>query len=238
MRIAIVDDDPAAREELAALLTARLPGTVPALFPDGESFLAAFAPGDYDLVLLDIFMGGCTGVDVARQVRTVDDRVRLVFCTTSNGFASESYQVGATDYLQKPFDEQRVQAMLRRVDPQLLEQQRTVTLPDGQQVRLSAVVYADYAEHRVTLHLTDGSAVRQRCAFARIQELLCGSGRFFSPCKGVVVNFEQVAARQTAQDTFVLTDGTVVPISRRRQKAVVEAYAAFCFQRLRREATE
>ena len=236
MRIAIVDDDPAARQKLATLLAERLPGTVPALFSDGESFLAAFAPGDYDLVLLDIFMGGCTGVDVARQVRAADDGVRLVFCTTGNGFASESYQVGATDYLQKPFDADRVAAMLRRVDPQLVERQRTVTLPDGQQVRPAAVVYADFEDHRVVLHLTDGTALRQRCPFARVEALLCGSGQFFSPCKGVVVNFEQVAARQTEQDTFLLTDGTVVPISRRRQKAVVEAYAAFCFDRLRKEA--
>ena len=40
-------------------------------------------------------MGDLTGVDVARKIRETDHNVRLVFCTTSNDFANESYEVAA-----------------------------------------------------------------------------------------------------------------------------------------------
>ena len=43
----------------------------------------------------EFFMGDLTGVDVARKIRETDHNVRLVFCTTSNDFASESYEVAA-----------------------------------------------------------------------------------------------------------------------------------------------
>lgn len=55
--------------------------------------MAAWTPGMCDLVILDIFMGGVTGMDVAREIRRSDREVKLVFCTTSNEFASESYEV-------------------------------------------------------------------------------------------------------------------------------------------------
>ena len=64
-------------------------------FSSGEEFLSRFTAGLYDLVILDIFMGDLTGVDVARKIRETDHNVRLVFCTTSNDFASESYEVAA-----------------------------------------------------------------------------------------------------------------------------------------------
>ena len=64
-------------------------------FSSGEEFFSRFTAGLYDLVVLDIFMGDLTGVDVARKIRETEHNVRLVFCTTSNDFASESYEVAA-----------------------------------------------------------------------------------------------------------------------------------------------
>ena len=90
MRVAFVDDDP---NELKILHTYFNDLTDPSTisiddFSSGEEFLSRFTAGLYDLVTLDIF-------DVARKIRETDHNVRLVFCTTSNDFASESYEVAA-----------------------------------------------------------------------------------------------------------------------------------------------
>ena len=97
MRVAFIDDDP---NELKILHTYFNDLTDPSTisiddFSSGEEFLSRFTAGLYDLVILDIFTGDLTGVDVARKIRETDHNVRLVFCTTSNDFASESYEVAA-----------------------------------------------------------------------------------------------------------------------------------------------
>ena len=97
MRVAFIDDDP---NELKILHPYFNDLTDPSTisiddFSSEEEFLSRFTAGLYDLVILDIFMGDLTGVDVARKIRETDHNVRLIFCTTSNDFASESYEVAA-----------------------------------------------------------------------------------------------------------------------------------------------
>ena len=97
MRVAFIDDDPNEIKKINKYFNDLTdPSTISIDdFSSGEEFLSRFTAGLYDLVILDIFMGDLTGVDVARRIRETDHNVRLVFCTTSNDFASESYEVAA-----------------------------------------------------------------------------------------------------------------------------------------------
>ena len=108
----------------------------------------------------------------------------------------------------------------------------TVILPDGATVALRSILYADYAAHCVTLHRQGGQCTVCRAAFAQVEALLCAYPYFFSPSKGIVVNFYEVAAQKG--DTFQMSDGSVLPISRRRAREVLDAYSSFLFQRLRK----
>lgn len=56
-------------------------------------------------------MEDITGVDTARAIRKIDEDVKLIFITTSNEFASESYEVKAEDYLIKPFNKERLEKL-------------------------------------------------------------------------------------------------------------------------------
>lgn len=232
MRIAVVDDDRRAYEHLSACLADLLTGmSAPLYFPSGEAFLHEWQPDDFDLIILDIFMGKLHGMDVARAIRKRDKTVKLVFCTTSNEFASESYEVDACYYLRKPFGRDRVKAMLDRLDLAEVEKRRAVKLPDGTSIILRGIFYADCASHCVFLHGKRGSTVT-RAAFSEIEALLCAYPYFCSTSKGVIVNFYEVTA-QTG-NTFQLSDGSTVPISRRRAKDVLDAYSSFRFELLRR----
>lgn len=61
-------------------------------------------------------MDKLTGMEVAREIRKTDNNVKIVFSTSGNEFASESYEVNARYYLHKPFGIERVKAMLDRID--------------------------------------------------------------------------------------------------------------------------
>lgn len=233
MKIAIVEDDIQMYEHLQTCLYELLGSSAEYIyFPSGEFFLQTWQPGTFELIILDIFMDRLTGMDVAREIRKSDREVRLVFSTTSNEFASESYEVNACYYLLKPFGKDRVKAMLDRIDLAQLEKMRTVQLPDGTTIVLRDIIYADYAAHCTTLHCKHGRNSSVRANFSEIEKLLSVYPYFFSPSKGLIVNFYEVAAQNA--DTFTMSDGCLIPISRRKAKEVKEAYSSFLFEQLRK----
>ena len=233
MKIAIVDDDIKMYDRLRGFLNDLLGNFARiSYFESGEDFLSAWKSGEFDLIILDIFMSKLTGMEVAREIRKTDKDVRLVFATTSNEFASESYEVDACYYLHKPFGRDRVKAMLDRLNLAQMEQMRTVKLPDGTAVLLRNIIYADFASHCVTLHCKRGGDVAVRASFSEIEPILCAYPYFFSPSKGMLVNFYEVAAVEG--DTFKMSDGHLIPISRRKSKEVLEAYSSFRFRLLRK----
>ena len=116
MRVALVDDN---KNDLALLHEYISEQTAHSCqidtFSSGESFLSCWQMGAYDLVVLDIFMGKMTGIEVAEKLRETDKNVHIAFGTSSNEFASESYDLNACYYLCKPFQADKVKAMLDRI---------------------------------------------------------------------------------------------------------------------------
>ena len=66
MRIALVDDDPTVRQQMETWIR-ELTGNAAHIrtYSSGESFLSDWSAGTFDLIVLDIFMTGLTGMDVA-----------------------------------------------------------------------------------------------------------------------------------------------------------------------------
>ena len=233
MKIALVDDDKEALDSLCTYITDLIStGAELNRFFSAEEFLSHWQPGAYDLIILDIFMDNLTGMDAAQKIRETDKSVKIVFGTSSNEYASESYEVNACYYLRKPFREVNVKSMLDRLDLEKMELSRTARLPDGQSVILRNIIYADFDAHRVTIHNKSTNDTVLRISFAEIEPVLCAHPYFFSPSKGVIVNFYEVADQQN--NLFLMTDGTRIPISRRKAKETSDAYAAFRFNALRK----
>jgi DNA-binding LytR/AlgR family response regulator len=174
-------------------------------------------------------------VEVAKQIRRTDMDVKLVFCSHSNEFATESYEVNAQYYLLKPATQGSIVNMLQRLNLDLIQRQQFVTLPDGHDVILRDILYTEYYNHVVTICLKNAQPHRVRANHAAIEELFASCGFIHSPCKGMLVNFYEVTA--ATDDSFTMSDGTVIPISRRRNKEIQSSYIKFRFQKLRSEVT-
>ena len=239
MKIALVDDEIIQLQHLNELLSAELNAKLPNsphwvdTYRSGQSFLDHWQSGKYDVIVLDIFMGGITGVDVAKIIRLTDPDVKLVFCSRSNEFAAESYQVNAQYYLVKPATPGSVANMLQRLNLELIQLGQSVTLPDGHNLILRQLLYTEYYNHVVTLHLKNGEDYRLRTNHTTVEELLTPCGYIHSPTKGILVNFHEVT--QCTEDSFTLSDNTVLPISRRKSKEIQAAFTRFNFHKMRSE---
>ena len=161
-----------------------------------------------------------------------DKNVHIAFGTSSNEFASESYDLNACYYLCKPFQADKVKAMLDRIGSDEIDRMRSVKLPDGQNVILRNVIYIDCASHIVTIHCTDGENIVSRNSFAEIESIFCSHSYFYTSTKGVIVNFYEIT--QQKSDLFIMSDGTHIPISRRKSRETLDAFAQFRFSDLRK----
>ena len=112
-RALIVDDESPAREELRHLLAAFDDVVVVGEATTAEEAELLIASVAYDLVFLDIRMPGMGGIALAQ--RLVEQRgPAVVFTTAFPDHAVDAFELGATDYLVKPFDAHRLRRAVDR----------------------------------------------------------------------------------------------------------------------------
>ena len=124
MRVLLIDDD----ARLAELLDGNLGPQGVALVHagGGQAGLAALAGGGFDAVLLDVMMPGLDGLSVLRRLRDAGHRVPVIMLTARGDEADRvvGLELGADDYVAKPFSPRellaRLRAVLRRAQPDAL----------------------------------------------------------------------------------------------------------------------
>lgn len=111
LRIALCDDEEKQLNHSAAMLNTHfssrpdLSGQVET-FRNGSVLLArAEKAGGFDLYVLDILMPELSGIDTGRRLRALGDGGEIIYLTSSNDFAADSYDVRAFFYLLKPVNE-------------------------------------------------------------------------------------------------------------------------------------
>lgn len=106
--VIIVDDDSAVRSSTARLLERE--GYSVQCFANGEAFLAASISPNTVGVILDNRLPGMSGLDVLRALELKRDSVPIVMITGHGdiGLAVEAMKLGATDFLEKPYQPQQL----------------------------------------------------------------------------------------------------------------------------------
>ena len=112
--IAVVDDDPALLDALAILLDAE--GMTVVGFGSAEDFLKSPRLHDAGCAVLDLNLAGMDGMELFNRVRAARPRLPVIFLTGygSVPLAVEALKGGAIDFIQKPFDPDRLLACLRQ----------------------------------------------------------------------------------------------------------------------------
>ena len=108
-----MDDESAIRESLQTLL--ELEGYEVDIACDGEEGLARLADRPYDLVLLDFAMPDRNGIDILRDIRERDAELAVIMITAYGTVenAVNAMQSGATNFIQKPWDNEKLLADVR-----------------------------------------------------------------------------------------------------------------------------
>ncbi len=222
LTIAICDDDAADRAKLQDMLKHFLDrrGINAKLFtydnPDKLHLAVESRAPRFDIIFLDIIMGDTNGMAYARLLRRQDTRVKIIFLTSSTDYVYEGYEVNAAGYLVKPVKNDQVAKVMDKAIEQIADAgkdslyvtSRGVT----QRIPASDILYVESDNNKVNVVLAKTGAkiavYTKLDAFEQTQP----SKIFIRSHKSYLVNFLHI--EKYAHDTFILTDGTVIPISR------------------------
>ena len=224
LRIAICDDEEKQLHQTAALLNTYLQSR-PSLSGQVEMFRSGGAlldraedEGGFDLYVLDILMPELSGIDTGRRLRALGQGGEIVYLTSSNDFAADSYDVRAFFYLLKPVKEGKFFQVLDGAVEKLHQRRSSavvVTTSDGpRRILLERIRYVERVGRCMRYYCTDGTVDSQtiRVPFREMAVSLLADRRFCLCGASFVLNFQHVTG--VNGQTALLDNGQAVALPR------------------------
>jgi two-component system LytT family response regulator len=122
LKVLIADDERIARDIIALLLSSQTDIETIEEAKHGTQVLQKVQQNRPDIIFLDIQMPGMTGIQLAEKL---DPSIVIVFVTAYNEYAIEAFELNATDYLLKPFEDKRFFSAWERAKNRVLERVET-----------------------------------------------------------------------------------------------------------------
>ena len=224
-RVAVCDDSSEDARYVARMVQAWASSRDAALqverFPSAEAFLFHYAEDQgYDMLLLDIEMGGMNGVELARRIRRENEIIQIIFITGYSDYIAEGYDVAALHYLMKPLKEETLFSVLDRAAEKLRSNERVLTLNLPGEIRrvpLYQIRYLDVRLNYVTVHAREDIAVKM--PLSRLTALL--DERFYQVGRSLTVNLYCIS--RVTRTEILLQDGTALPLPRGAYEGVNRA---------------
>jgi len=174
-----------------------------------------------DVCFLDIIMPEMTGIELARQIRKTETAqgakaCEIVFCTNSNEYASESFDVKAFSYLLKPPAPQKVAAILQEI----ISIKKTADISGipistktmTKFLYFREISYIEVINYKVYFRLIDGSEIAIVSTLGAILPQIMVDKRFAQCHRSFIVNMNNISKIQG--NNVLMYSGRQIPISR------------------------
>lgn len=240
IRALIVDDEAPARVRLRQLLAAHPDVEVLADAETGVQAMEMVGELKPDLILLDIQMPGCSGIDMAACL--AQPRPHIIFCTAFEQHAVDAFELNAVDYLLKPISRIRLTQALDRVrslsaasrEAALDRTVRTAKFGPARFLVRNASHYTVVSEARVFYFSSEGGLTRlvgdgaQYWMDPTLNELedRLDPARFFRVSRAALINLNAVAEvfpLPGGSGEVLLKNGQRLEVSRRRFRDLLQA---------------
>lgn len=199
-------------------------------YPGADAFLFAWEEKKTtDILLLDIEMPGTDGIELARKLRQMGDRIGIIFVTGNPDFALEGYDLEAASYIVKPVKRERLWAALSRARGQVSDRPAIIAPLFGgevEKVYVSDICCLESDGHGCILWKRDGTKLVCKAGLQQMeQEVGDCSGSFFKPHRSYYVNLEHI--ERIGKKEIKMDNQMAVPIARGKWEDLNRAYMEF-----------
>lgn len=188
-------------------------------YASGETFWKAIKNGEIpDILFTDIQMQPLNGVELGKRVRKLCPDMYIIFITSFEEYAAESYRIEAYQYILKQDLEFRLPGVISQLTEKLRKQEREFCIiKDGtEQVKLfyKDILYLYKSKGaKYVNYVTTQGVVRERNSLENALKML-DNGQFLLVERGYAVNIKQIC--RLSGDTIYLEKGYEVQVSKAR----------------------
>ena len=221
MKLAIIDDEKAFAERLRSYvltLFAEKHTAVDITVTDNSEFIL-YNGKQFDVILLDIEMPGCSGIDLASKLnekKCIDEKPFIIFVTNRDGLVFDALKQQPFSFVRKSHLDDLKPCFDRLIT--LCESDIYYLIKSGrdiERVALKDIFYLEKQKNYVIYHTSRGM-ISERTTLDKKSDLL--NKGFLRTHIGYMVNIRCIEKIQTAD--IILSDGTIIPLSRKYSGAV------------------
>ncbi len=238
LRIAICDDSLEEQTQLSSIIreyreiNAERFETELSGFCNALDMLAAMESGlCFDIILLDVIMPGMTGIEAARELRTMDKTVKIIFLTTSPEFAVDSYDVSAFYYALKPIWKEKLFLVLDRAVTELrMDTDESILIKSSSglaRVFLYSIEYIEVVGRKIFYHRTDRTTLEASGSMNETQATLEEFPQFIKAHRSYMINLAHVD--KLSQRNIKMSSGSLLPLPKANFPFVKEKYLEWSF---------
>lgn len=232
MVVAICDDD---LKELSLLRTYLEEYIMPSgehlildSFQNGVDLIQSLKGKQYDLLIMDILMPVMTGMQTAQEIRINNEKIPIIFLTSSPEFAVESYRVKAYDYLLKPIDKRLLYSDLDHISTEHTRQNDSLAIKTPKTMMIipfSQIEVVEINNKTLQIHLSNGSIKSVNGKLSDYEDLLLQRKEFIKVHRSYIVNMNLM--QTFSNQSFLSLTGLSIPISRNALRDVKETYISY-----------
>ncbi len=214
LRIAVCDDNKTEYDHIVEILNASGIAADCEYFSNGRDFLDHYFASCFDLVLLDIYMEGLSGIETAEELRRTDNTVPIAFITSSSDHAMDGYRLHIDRYLQKPLSEEPLKEICELAALRLAARPALLLKIDGKDTHLpyDSIIYIEQNGHSVCFHMISGDCPKRT---GHLEDFISLLPEHFLHChKSYLVNLKHVIALDIELNCFTMLGGEPAHIRR------------------------
>ncbi|MFA9466726.1 MAG: LytR/AlgR family response regulator transcription factor [Velocimicrobium sp.] len=232
MQIAICDDENEIRNMIARYVKIFSPDCFVKLYGSGEELLGDIRV--FDLIFLDIHMGGINGMDIARQLRKNGSKSIIIFVTALEEYIFQAFDVGAFHYLVKPIDKVKFFEVLKFAVAKwnetnklerLAPEEKSINIKMGtttSKIYRKEIIYIEAHNRKVILHKANGILE----FYAKLSDLEQSLGDDFARLhRSFLVNMKYILKYNATSVT--LENGEIVMMAKQKYGEFVKQYLKY-----------
>lgn len=240
MNIAVCDDQIELVDQLGRSIKTFLAGQNRVLgsvkqYTDGMALLADYKAGlRFDVIFLDIEMPSISGIEVAGEIRKLDEEVLLIFVTSYPDYMPASFKVETFDFLTKPVSVEEIQIVLTRCMRKYEQRhsQLLIKTPLGvAAVTLHKIVFVRSTLHYVDFILRDArEPLHSKLKLNEVETMLQPYHQFVRCHQSYIVNLDYVQELQRQKILLNITglaEYNTLPISRKYITVIKEKFLRY-----------
>lgn len=239
--IALCDDEEAGLDRMEELLaqyweTTDFPEYKTLRFQSAETLLEHMEKEDCimpDLLLLDIFMSGKSGIEAAEAVRKLGKDVPIIFQTMSTDYALDAYEVDALQYLVKPLDQKK---FFHAMDTAIGQMQRkkknkiVLKLPGAiRRLQPDDIIYCESQKNYQILYL-ENEECKIRMTNKELWEILEKLSQFCRCGRSFILNMNHIVSIK--RETVIMDNNKKIYVPRNKTAEFKQIYFSYCFDEM------